>query len=49
METEHQRHQKAREAVLRGEKAPKRIMVQMTNTEEDKERSKEARLERESI
>ena len=47
METEHQRHQKAREAVLRGEKAPKRIMVQMTNTEEDKERSKEARLERE--
>ena len=47
METEHQRHQKAREAVLRGEEAPKRIMVQMTNTKEDKERSEEARLERE--
>ena len=43
METEHQRHQKAREAVLRGEEAPKRIMVQMTNTKEDKERSEEAR------
>jgi len=47
METEHQRHQKAREAILRGEEAPKRIMVQMTNTEEDKERSEEAKLERE--
>ena len=47
METEHQRHQKAREAILRGEEAPKRIMVQMTNTKEDKERSEEARLERE--
>jgi len=47
MSTEHQRHQKAREAILRGEEAPKRIMVQMTNTKEDKERSEEARLERE--
>ena len=47
METEHQRHQKAREAILRGEEAPKRIMVHMTNTEEDKQRSEEARLERE--
>ena len=47
METEHQRPQKAREAILRGEEAPKRIMVQMTNTKEDKERSEEARLERE--
>jgi hypothetical protein len=47
METEHQRHQKAREAILRGEEAPKRIMVQMTSTKEDKERSEEAKLERE--
>ena len=47
MSTEHQRHQKAREAILRGEEAPKRIMVQMTSTKEDKERSEEARLERE--
>ncbi len=47
METEHQRHQKAREAILRGEEAPKRIMVHMTSTEEDKERSEQARLVRE--
>ena len=47
MSTEHQRHQKAREAILRGEEAPKRIMVQMTSTKEDNERSEEARLERE--
>lgn len=47
METEHQRHQKAREAILRGEEAPKRIMVQMTNAEEDKKRSEEAKSERE--
>jgi len=46
METEHQRHQKAREAILRGEEAPKRIMVHMTNTKEDKERDEVAQSER---
>jgi hypothetical protein len=47
METEHQRHQTAREAILRGEDAQKRIMVHMSNTKEDKERDEISRLERE--
>ena len=43
---EHQRHVKAREAILKGETPEKRIFVHMEDLEEKKKREEEVRAER---